>query len=165
MTSIRVDRNLAHASLGRRSTQTLATSSRILPRECRSRPQNGNIALDVGTKLYVDSAKEWRRWLVDHGASERDIWLVFYKKGSGRSGISLSEAIEEALCFGWVDSQMKGIDAASYALRFTPRGRRSSWSTRNRELARQLIADGRMSERGQAALPSDWHDRATHSDR
>jgi uncharacterized protein YdeI (YjbR/CyaY-like superfamily) len=113
--------------------------------------------LDIGTKLYVETADEWRGWLEKNGHLERDIWLVFYKKGGEKRGISLSEAIEEALCFGWVDSQMKGIDGTSYALRFTPRGRRSSWSATNRDLARKLMREGRMSHRGRTALPADWH--------
>jgi uncharacterized protein YdeI (YjbR/CyaY-like superfamily) len=112
--------------------------------------------VNIGTKLYVETADEWRGWLEEHADVERDIWLVFYKKGREKRGIVLSEAIEEALCFGWVDSQMKGIDALSYALRFTPRGKRSSWSPANRDLARRLIREGRMSERGRAALPADW---------
>lgn len=112
--------------------------------------------MDVGTKLYAGSPEEWRKWLEAHSASERDIWLVFYKKGSEKRGVTLSAAIEEALCFGWVDSQLKGIDAESYALRFTPRGKNSRWSARNRELAARLLREGRMSDRGRAALPADW---------
>ena len=109
------------------------------------------------SKLRMSGVAGWKPF----GLQERDIWLVFYKRGSGKHGISLSEAIEEALCFGWVDSQMKGIDALSYALRFTPRGKRSSWSATNRELARRLIREGRMSERGRTALPADWQSEET----
>lgn len=112
--------------------------------------------MDIGKRLYVESAEEWRGWLETRCATERDIWLVLYKKGSVKRGITLPEAIEEALCFGWVDSQLKGIDAESYALRFTPRGKHSRWSAGNRELAQRLIHEGRMSDRGRAALPSDW---------
>ena len=120
--------------------------------------------MDIGTKLYVSSAEEWRHWLELHGASEPDIWLIFHKKGSGKRGITLPEAVDEALCFGWVDSQMKGIDVESYALRFTPRGRRSGWSATNREKARILIRQRRMSDTGRAALPSDWQDEQPDSD-
>jgi uncharacterized protein YdeI (YjbR/CyaY-like superfamily) len=116
--------------------------------------------LEIGTKLYVETADQWRNWLEQNGDVERDIWLVFYKKGSGKRRIWLSEAIEEALCFGWVDSQTKGIDETSYALRFTPRGKRSSWSANNRGLARKLMREGRMSERGRTVLPADWDSEA-----
>src|SRR5437660_11304292 len=111
--------------------------------------------MDIGTRLYADSAEEWRRWLDAHGATERDIWLVFFKKGTGKQGIAYGEAVEEALCYGWIDGQMKGIDTESYALRFSPRRKRGSWSDTNHALARQLIREGRMTSRGTAALPAD----------
>jgi uncharacterized protein YdeI (YjbR/CyaY-like superfamily) len=114
--------------------------------------------VDVGTKIYARSAEEWRGWLDAHGAMEREIWLVFFKKGTGKSGVSYQEAVEEALCFGWIDGQMKGIDAESYALRFSPRRKRSAWSQTNRELARELTQQGRMTTRGVEALPPDWEE-------
>jgi uncharacterized protein YdeI (YjbR/CyaY-like superfamily) len=112
--------------------------------------------MDIGTKLYASSAREWRRWLDAHGTMEREIWLVFFKKGTGKAGVSYQEAVEEALCFGWIDGQMKSIDAESYALRFSPRRKRSPWSQTNRELARWLTRLGRMTARGVDALPPDW---------
>jgi uncharacterized protein YdeI (YjbR/CyaY-like superfamily) len=111
--------------------------------------------MDIGTKLYAESTEEWRRWLDAHSATERDIWLVFFKKGTGRQGVTYQEAVEEALCFGWIDGQLKGIDSESYALRFSPRRKRGAWSETNRNLARQLICDGRMTPRGSAVLPAD----------
>jgi uncharacterized protein YdeI (YjbR/CyaY-like superfamily) len=112
--------------------------------------------MDIGTKLYADSADEWRRWLDAHSATERDIWLVFFKKGTGKHGVPYEQAVEEALCFGWIDGQMKGIDAESYALRFSHRRKRGAWSNTNRKLARELIREGRMTPRGMAVLPADW---------
>jgi uncharacterized protein YdeI (YjbR/CyaY-like superfamily) len=120
--------------------------------------------MDISTKLYAGSAAEWRRWLHVHSATERDIWLVFFKKGSGNLGISYQGAVEEALCFGWIDGQMKGIDAESYALRFSPRRKRGAWSETNRNLARRLIRDGRMTPRGKDALPPDWEDKPSVDD-
>jgi uncharacterized protein YdeI (YjbR/CyaY-like superfamily) len=115
-------------------------------------------AVDIGTKLYAGSAQEWRRWLETNGAAEQSIWLVFFKKRTGKHGVSYGEAVEEALCFGWIDGQMKSIDGESYALRFSPRRKRGAWSETNRGLARRLIRDGRMTARGRDALPSDWED-------
>jgi uncharacterized protein YdeI (YjbR/CyaY-like superfamily) len=111
--------------------------------------------MDIGTKLYAESTEEWRRWLDAHSATKRDIWLVFFKKGAGRQGVTYQEAVEEALCFGWIDGQLKGIDSESYALRFSPRRKRGAWSETNRNLARQLIRNGRMTPRGSAVLPAD----------
>lgn len=116
--------------------------------------------MDIGTRFFARSTHEWRGWLRDHGAADPDIWLVFYKKGSDKRGISYQEAVEEALCFGWIDGQMKGIDDESYALRFSPRRKRSEWSDTNRTLARRLMREGRMTEPGRQALPSDWDDEA-----
>jgi uncharacterized protein YdeI (YjbR/CyaY-like superfamily) len=116
--------------------------------------------MDIGTRLYASSAAEWRRWLDTHSATERDIWLVFFKKGTGKHGVAYHEAVEEALCFGWIDGQMKGIDAESYALRFSPRRKRGAWSETNRNLARQLIREGRMTPRGTAVLPADLADES-----
>jgi hypothetical protein len=64
---------------------------------------------------------QWRRWLVTHHDSESEVWLVFYKAHTGRRSIAYSDAIDEALCFGWVDSLVKRLDNARYALKFTPR--------------------------------------------
>jgi uncharacterized protein YdeI (YjbR/CyaY-like superfamily) len=111
--------------------------------------------MDIGTRLYASSSDEWRRWLDAHSGTERDIWLVFFKKGTGKHGVAYQEAVEEALCFGWIDGQMKGIDAESYALRFSPRRKRGAWSETNRNLARQLIREGRMTPRGTGVLPAD----------
>lgn len=112
--------------------------------------------MNVGTKLSAGSASEWRAWLEQNGDSARDIWLVLYKKSSGKGGLAFMEALEEALCFGWIDSQMKGLDAESYALRFTPRRARARWSAGNLDLARRLVREGRMTQRGLVALPPDW---------
>jgi uncharacterized protein YdeI (YjbR/CyaY-like superfamily) len=111
--------------------------------------------VDIGEKLAVSTREEWRDWLERHGQERREIWLVLYKKAAKKRGVDIGEAIQEALCFGWIDSQMKGIDAESYALRFTPRRAKSPWSEANRALARQLLAEGRMSDAGRAVLPPD----------
>ena len=75
---------------------------------------------------------EWRKWLAKHHDSEPEVWLVFYKKHTGRTCLSYDDALDEALCFGWVDSLVKRLDDARYALRFTRRKPDSKWSSSNR---------------------------------
>ena len=96
------------------------------------------------------NAAEWRDWLARTGKSE--IWLVLHHKGSGTPGMSYGEAIEHALCFGWIDSHARKRDADSWQLRFTPRTSRSRWSEVNRRRATNMIEQGLMTERGQAVI-------------
>jgi uncharacterized protein YdeI (YjbR/CyaY-like superfamily) len=111
--------------------------------------------LEVGETLRVRSRAQWRAWLQRHHADRTEIWLVYYKKGSGKTGISYDDSVEEALCFGWVDGQIKGLDAISYAGRFTPRRPGSNWSASNRERIGRLLRQGLMTEAGKRVLPPD----------
>jgi uncharacterized protein YdeI (YjbR/CyaY-like superfamily) len=111
--------------------------------------------MEVGDTLLVSTRDEWREWLTQHHDQYREIWLVYYKKTSGKTGISYEEAVEEALCFGWIDGAIKGIDKETYAGRFTPRRAKSPWSDSNRERVARLLRDGRMTEAGIAVLPRD----------
>lgn len=90
----------------------------------------------------------WARWLEDNHATSPGVWLKLAKKGSGVPSVSSSEAVEVALCFGWVDSQGATIDHAFWKMRFTPRTRRSKWSQKNRETALRLIESGEMRPAG-----------------
>jgi len=92
--------------------------------------------------------KEWRRWLTKHHAKPEGIWLRFFKKASGVKSITYAEALDEALCFGWIDGQVKKYDAESWVQRFTPRRSKSIWSKRNREHVARLIKDKRMTAAG-----------------
>lgn len=106
--------------------------------------------------LHVTSREEWRAWLESHHATETEVWLVYFKKHSGQPRIPYDHAVEEALCFGWVDSIVKRIDDQSYAQKFTPRRDHSKWSTLNQRRVRKLIEEGRMTEVGLAKFdPSD----------
>jgi uncharacterized protein YdeI (YjbR/CyaY-like superfamily) len=111
--------------------------------------------MEIGETLLVTSSQEWHAWLAQHHASYKEIWLIYYKKTSGKMGISYEESVEEALCFGWIDGAIKGIDAETYAGRFTPRRPKSPWSTSNRARVAHLLHTGRMTEAGLAALPAD----------
>ena len=111
--------------------------------------------MEIGETLLVHSAAEWRAWLALHHAEKKEIWLVYYKKTSGKTGITYEESVEQALCFGWIDGAIKGIDAETYAGRFTPRRSKSPWSESNRARIARLLRDGRMTEAGIAVLPDD----------
>ena len=92
--------------------------------------------------LYVTGRQEWRRWLAQHFESEREIWLLYPKKSSGKPRISYNDAVEEALCFGWIDSIVRSVDAEHSAQRFTPRNPRSNYSQPNRERLKWLMEQG-----------------------
>lgn len=94
----------------------------------------------------------WRRWLAQHHASETLVWLVFAKKGSGLASVSYADAVEEALCFGWIDGQLAQVDAQRFAIRFTPRRSKSIWSKANVERVERLIASGSMTAAGLAVV-------------
>ena len=94
----------------------------------------------------------WRTWLAGHASTDSEIWLVYYKKHAGKSTVSYLDSLEEALCFGWVDSLIQRIDEDKYARKFTPRKPGSKWSEVNRRLAAKLIREGRMTEAGLARV-------------
>ncbi|MDQ3992400.1 MAG: YdeI/OmpD-associated family protein [Actinomycetota bacterium] len=98
--------------------------------------------------LAFHTADEWRAWLAEHHQTEDGAWLRFAKKGSGIPSPTYDEALEVALCFGWIDDQARGLDERYHLQRFTPRRKRSKWSKRNREKATALIASGRMQPAG-----------------
>ena len=94
---------------------------------------------------------EWRRWLEEHHATEAEAWLLLSKKAVA-GGLHHLEALEEALCFGWIDGRLRAHDAATFSLRFSPRKPDSVWSESNRERARRLIREGRMRPPGLARI-------------
>ncbi len=109
--------------------------------------------MEISKTLGVKDREEWRAWLEEHHASEAEVWLVYYKKGSGKGRIPYNDAVEEALCFGWIDSTNKDMgDGERMVQRFTPRRGKSGWSPMNKERARRLIAEGRMTQAGLDAL-------------
>jgi len=111
--------------------------------------------MEIGETLLVSTGQDWRAWLAQHHADRKEIWLTYYKKTSGKTGISYEDSVEEALCFGWIDGAIKGIDAETYAGRFTPRRPRSPWSESNRARVARLLRDGRMTDAGLAVIPTD----------
>jgi uncharacterized protein YdeI (YjbR/CyaY-like superfamily) len=98
--------------------------------------------------LEFNGRDQWRAWLEKHHAEEVEAWLVHYKKGFQENTLLLNEAIEEALCFGWIDGLLRRLDEQRYVLRYTPRRRNSVWSVSNIERVERLIREGRMTEAG-----------------
>jgi uncharacterized protein YdeI (YjbR/CyaY-like superfamily) len=100
--------------------------------------------MEVGETLYVTDRAKWRKWLERNYRDKPEIWLVFYRKASGKARIPYDEAVEEALCFGWIDSIVKPIDDERFAQRFTPRRPNRAYSQLNKERLRKLAAQGKV---------------------
>lgn len=98
--------------------------------------------------FYAKSVEEWRQWLTDNHETEKNVWLIFYKKKSGKPSLDLGKAVDEALCFGWVDSKINGRDEESYYLYFSPRNPKSNWSRVNKEKITRLTAANKMTPAG-----------------
>lgn len=109
-------------------------------------------------EFHAHSRAEWRAWLEQHHATSEGIWLVTFKKGTGKLGISYDEAVEEALCFGWIDSRPWKLDDERSRLLYTPRRPKSPWSTLNKTRIERLIADGLMTPAGMAKIEQAQRD-------
>ncbi len=102
--------------------------------------------------FYASSTAQWRAWLAENSDSAKEVWLILHHKDSATPSPRYHEAIEQALCFGWIDSHHRKRDATGSQLRFSPRTTRSSWSQLNRDRAARMIAQGQMTPRGQALI-------------
>ena len=111
-------------------------------------------------EIHMTSRHDWRGWLEANHDTEKEVWLVFYKKHTGKPNVSYDEAVEEALCFGWIDSIIKKIDDEKFVRIFTPRKPDSKWSESNKMRASKMISEGRMTEAG-LALISQAKNRGT----
>jgi len=98
--------------------------------------------------FHPQTLHDWHEWLQKNAADENEIWLIFFKPKSGQAGITYEEAVEEAICFGWVDSLIKNLDEISHARKFTPRKPGSVWSELNIARAQRMIEGGRMTDAG-----------------
>jgi uncharacterized protein YdeI (YjbR/CyaY-like superfamily) len=119
----------------------------------------------AGQELHRFNREEWRAWLQDYHATQKEAWLIISKKRAAAPGLTYEEAVEEAVCFGWIDGSMRGGDGEAFTLRFSPRKSRSIWSESNKRRAKRLIEQGRMAEAGLATIREarengEW-DRAT----
>lgn len=111
--------------------------------------------MDLSATVPIDSAEAFDAWLREHGTGEREVIIAIHKKASSDYRVSLPELQEVGLCHGWVDVRTQRIDDLRYAIRFTPRRHGSNWTEGNRDLARRLLAEGRILPAGLATLPPD----------
>jgi uncharacterized protein YdeI (YjbR/CyaY-like superfamily) len=103
------------------------------------------------TESFADR-EAWRAWLAEHHQTAKELWLIFHKKHTGKGGLTYVEALEEALCFGWIDGILKRIDNEKHQVRFSPRRKNSIWSAHNKKRVRKLIKEGRMTPAGLAKI-------------
>jgi uncharacterized protein YdeI (YjbR/CyaY-like superfamily) len=120
--------------------------------------------MDSAEMVYCATREEWRAWLEENHDKNKGIWLIYYKKGSGRPRVPYDDAVEEALCFGWIDSTVKRIDEGKYAQRFTPRKPDSGWSEVNMRRMERLIKESRMTGAGLAKYRDPAAHRSTTRD-
>jgi uncharacterized protein YdeI (YjbR/CyaY-like superfamily) len=104
--------------------------------------------------LRVKTLRQWREWLDEHHASESEVWLIFHKRHTGVASLDYNDALDEALCFGWVDSLVKRLDDRRYARKFTPRRADSRWSDENRERYARLKVSRRLKPVGLNRAPT-----------
>ncbi len=108
--------------------------------------------MKITKTLHVRTRDQWRAWLQKNHKSQTEVWLVFDRKCTGRACIGYDEAVEEALCFGWIDGILQKMDDDRYGRRFTPRRASSKWSALNKRRAAKMVEEGRMTEAGRARL-------------
>jgi uncharacterized protein YdeI (YjbR/CyaY-like superfamily) len=106
---------------------------------------------DIQPKLFKNQ-ESWRRWLAANHDKAEEVWLAYYKKGTGKRSVTYEEALDEALCYGWIDSIVRALDSERYMQRWTPRKPGSIWSAANKERLARLTAEGRMCDPGLAKV-------------
>ena len=111
--------------------------------------------MNISKTLYVTNRDDWRAWLDQNHESEKEVWLIYFKKHTNRRRIPYDDAVEEALCFGWIDSIVQRIDDERFAQKFTPRRNRSKWSELNKKRIRKLLKEGKMTRAGLEKIGDD----------
>jgi uncharacterized protein YdeI (YjbR/CyaY-like superfamily) len=102
--------------------------------------------------IYLPDRDSWRDWLSRNHKREKGVWLIYYKKHTGKPRVSYNDAVEEALCFGWIDSTVMRLDEERYKQKFTPRKPRSTWSESNKKRVKELIRAGKMTAAGMEVI-------------
>jgi uncharacterized protein YdeI (YjbR/CyaY-like superfamily) len=120
--------------------------------------------MEIGKTLYVTKRSEWRKWLSKNHDKENEIWLVYYRKDSGKPRISYDDAVLEALSFGWIDSIEKRLDDERFVQRFSPRKKGSVLSQMNKERVRELISQKKMTEAGLKAIAHTFDPKSDKPD-
>jgi len=119
--------------------------------------------MKVGKTFYAANRKQWRSWLARNHRSEPEIWLIYYKKNSDKPRIPYNDAVEEALCYGWIDSTLKPRDKISYLQRFSPRRKGSKLSEMNKERVRRLIKAKKMTRFGLESIQHHMENKSSIS--
>jgi uncharacterized protein YdeI (YjbR/CyaY-like superfamily) len=113
--------------------------------------------------FYAKDRSAWRKWLEKNHAKSRGVWLVYYKKSSGKAKVEYKDAVEEALCFGWIDSTIRPVDDDKYMQRFTPRKPKSGWSGLNKQRVETMIEKGLMTKAGLEKIETAKRNRSWES--
>ncbi|MFA5062157.1 MAG: YdeI/OmpD-associated family protein [Patescibacteria group bacterium] len=121
--------------------------------------------MKIKNTLYVTNRKDWRNWLVKNHKNKKEMWLIYYRKKTGKPRISYDNAVLEALCFGWIDSIIKKIDKERFAQRFSPRKSKSGLSQMNKERIRELIKEKKMTKRGLEAIAHVFNPKTDTADK
>ena len=119
--------------------------------------------MEITETFYPITRADWRKWLEKNHEKKKEIFLIYYKKNSGKPRIPYVDAVKEALCFGWIDSTAKGIDDEKYAQRFSPRRKGSKISPLNMEYIKELLAEGKMAPAGMVHLTGDKNSTNAHA--
>jgi uncharacterized protein YdeI (YjbR/CyaY-like superfamily) len=117
--------------------------------------------MNVGKTYYPKNRKEWRTWLSKHHKTSKEIWVIFYRKDSGKLRIPYNDAVEEALCYGWIDSILKPRNEESWIQRFSPRKKKSVLSEMNKERIRRLIKAKKMTRFGLKSIEHHLEERTS----
>lgn len=120
---------------------------------------------EIFKQLFFSNRIEWRTWLEENHYKDKEIWLIYFKKHTNKPSITYEEAVQESLCFGWIDSILKRIDDEKYMQKFTPRKSKSIWSETNKRRVEKLIEEGIMTEAGlvrinEAKENGEWYKSA-----
>jgi uncharacterized protein YdeI (YjbR/CyaY-like superfamily) len=110
------------------------------------------MSVSIGETIYPKTISEWRAWLNEHHSSKAEIWIIYYKNHTGKPTLHYQDAVDVALCFGWIDGIEKRLDDERYVQRFSPRRLRSSWSETNVARYNALLEDGKMTSFGTQAF-------------
>ncbi len=109
--------------------------------------------MEITETLYVKTRKEFRTWLKKNHAAKKEIWLIYYKKHTSKPRIPYDDAVEEAICYGWIDSTVKRIDEEKYCQRYTPRNKKSQWSAPNIKRLKIMLDANKMTQAGLEKVP------------
>ena len=123
--------------------------------------------MELNDALFFENRGEWRKWLEKNHEKEKEVWLIHHRKRPAKKGIQLEEAVEEAICFGWIDGKLKRVDETRFVLRYSSRKAKSVWSKLNREKVEKMMKAGKMTTAGlriveEAKKNGSWNNAYTN---